>query len=288
MEASVGNQVERRAMDPSSKLRGRVAWVGGGASGMGEAIAQRFAAEGAKVAVIDVQREHGQRVADAIRESGGEAIFIECDVSRATAVEGAVARVVDSFGGLHVLVNCAGVAQFKPLHEFDEADWDRIIGINLKSMFLCTKFAIPHLLKNARSYIVNVGSISCFIGDAGESIYSASKGGVLMLTKSTALEYAAAGLRCNCICPGITDTPMLRFHLSHMPDPEATLRERLRRVPMGVAVQPDDIAKCALYLACDDSSGITGTSIVVDGGLLAAAEWTSPERTAFSSPPKKE
>jgi NAD(P)-dependent dehydrogenase (short-subunit alcohol dehydrogenase family) len=254
---------------------------------MGEGIAKRFAAEGAKVAVVDVQRERGQRVVDAIRDSGGEAMFVECDVSQSSAVERSVGRVVEGYGGLHILVNCAGIAHFKPLHEFDETDWERIIGVNLKSMFLSTKFAIPHLLKNPRSYIVNVGSISCFIGDAGESIYSASKGGVLMLTKSTALEYAAAGLRCNCICPGITDTPMLRFHLSHMPDPEATLRERLRRVPMGVAVLPNDIAKCALYLSCDDSSSITGTSIVVDGGLLAAAEWTSPERTAFASPKKE-
>jgi NAD(P)-dependent dehydrogenase (short-subunit alcohol dehydrogenase family) len=140
-------------------------------------------------------------------------------------------------------------------------------------MFLTAKYAIPHLVKNRRSYVVNIGSTSCFVGDAGESIYSASKGGVMMLTKSIALEYAARGLRCNCICPGITDTPMLRFHLNHMPDPEAVLADRLRRVPLGVAGQPDDIAKCALFLSCEDSSYITGTHILVDGGYLAAAEW---------------
>jgi NAD(P)-dependent dehydrogenase (short-subunit alcohol dehydrogenase family) len=271
----------------SGKLQGQTAWVGGGASGMGESTVKRFAAEGANVAIIDVQVERGHRVEDAVRKAGGKAIFVETDVSKADAVERAVNKVVQTFGGLQIQVNCAGIAQFKPVHEFTESDWDRMISVNLKSMFLCAKYAIPHLRKNKRSYIVNIGSISSFIGDQGESIYSATKGGVLMLTKSIALEYAADGMRCNCICPGIVDTPMLRFHLSHMPDPDAHLAERLRRVPMGVSVMPDDIAKCALYLSCEDSSAITGTSIIIDGGLLAAAEWKSPEKTAFMDDPGK-
>jgi NAD(P)-dependent dehydrogenase (short-subunit alcohol dehydrogenase family) len=265
----------------SGKLQGQTAWVGGGASGMGEATVKRFATEGANVAIVDVQVERGKRVEDEVRKAGGNAIFVACDVSKADAVERAMQQVLATFGGLQMQVNCAGIAQFKSVHEFTEADWERMISVNLKSMFLSAKFAIPHLRKNKRSYLVNIGSISSFIGDQGESIYSATKGGVLMLTKSIALEYAADGLRANCICPGIVDTPMLRFHLSHMPDAEAHLAERLRRVPMGVAVQPDDIAKCALYLSCEDSSAITGTSIIIDGGLLAAAEWRSPERTAF-------
>src|SRR5690242_19439215 len=141
-------------MSTSQKLAGQVAWIGGGASGMGAATAKRFAAEGAKVAVVDVQVERGRAVQQEIAKAGGEAIFIQCDVSRAADVESAIAQVTQQFGGLHILVNCAGIAKFKPLHEFAEADWDRMIGVNLKSMFLCGKYAIPHLVKNSRSYVV--------------------------------------------------------------------------------------------------------------------------------------
>jgi NAD(P)-dependent dehydrogenase (short-subunit alcohol dehydrogenase family) len=275
--------VERSAM--SLKLAERAAIVTGGASGMGEATARRFASEGASVLIADVQIENGRRVAHEIREAGGRATFVKCDVSDGSDVQAAIDACIHDFGSLHVLVNVAGIASFKPFHEFSEADWNRMLGVNLKGMFLTSKFAIPYLTKNSRSYIVNIGSTSCFVGDAGESIYSISKGGVMMLSKSIALEYAAQGLRCNCICPGITDTPMLRQHVNTTADPEATLAARLRRVPMGVAVQPDDIAKCALFLSCEDSACITGTHILVDGGYLAAAEWTCPEKTAFTPPP---
>ena len=264
----------------TGKLASQVALITGSASGIGEATARRFAAEGAKLVIADVQTDRGRHLAEELTSSGSPAIFAECDVSNQRAVQAAIDSTVRTFGKLTTLVNVAGIASFKPFHEFDESDWDRILGVNLKGMFLMTKHAIEHLLKNPRSYVVNIGSTSCFVADAGESIYSASKGGVMMLTKSIALEYAAQGLRCNCICPGITDTPMLRFHLSTMPDPEATLAARLRRVPMGVAGQPDDIAKCALYLACEDSSYITGTQILIDGGYLAAAEWTIPQDPA--------
>ena len=263
------------------RLAGQVAWISGAASGMAEATARLFAAEGAKVAIADIQTDRGEQVASEISQQGGEAVFLQCDVSSESDIAKAIQDTVDSFGALQIVVNCAGVANFKPLHEFTGQEWDQIINTNLKSQFLAVKYAVEHLRKNRRSYVVNIGSISSFIGDDGESIYSASKGGVLMLSKSIALEYAADGLRCNCICPGITDTPMLRYHLGLTDDPEGTLAERLRRTPTGVAVQPEDIAKTALFLSCEDSSGITGTHILVDGGLLAAAEWQSPTKTAF-------
>lgn len=263
------------------RLAGQVAWISGAASGMAAATARLFAAEGARVAIADIQADRGKQVECEIREQGGEALFLQCDVSSESDIAQAIQGTVDQFGGLQIVVNCAGVAHFKPLHEFTGQEWDRIIDTNLKSQFLSVKYAIEHLRKNRRSYVVNIGSISSFIGDEGESIYSVSKAGVLMLSKSIALEYAADGLRCNCICPGITDTPMLRHHLSLTEDPERILAQRLRRMPTGVAVQPEDIAKTALFLACEDSSGITGTHILVDGGLLAAAEWQSPPKTAF-------
>jgi NAD(P)-dependent dehydrogenase (short-subunit alcohol dehydrogenase family) len=137
--------------------------------------------------------------------------------------------------------------------------------------------------KSGRGYIVNVGSISSFVAQALTPVYTVTKHAVLGLTRSIAVDFAADGIRCNCICPGITDTPMLREHLNHEADPEATLAARVRRVPMGIALQPADIAKSILFLSCDDSSGVTGTSLIVDGGYLTAAEWESRSRTAFTA-----
>ena len=188
------------------------------------------------------------------------------------------------FGGLHIVVNNAGMVQVKLLHECTDADWDFVMGVNVKSMFLATKYALPHLRRNRRSYIVNVGSISSFVGQAQTPIYTTSKHAVLGLTRSIALDYAADGIRCNCVCPGITDTPMLREHLDTTPDPEATLAGRLRRVAMGVALTPLDVAKSILYFSCDDSAGVTGTSLTIDCGYLTAAEWETQGRTAFQEP----
>jgi NAD(P)-dependent dehydrogenase (short-subunit alcohol dehydrogenase family) len=265
----------------ANRLAGQVAWISGGASGMGEATARHFAAEGAAVAIIDVQREAGEALASSITSTGGQATFIACDVSQEDAVRQSIEATVRAFGALQVMVNCAGIVHVKLLHEYSEEEWDTLMGVNVKSIFFSIKHGLAELRKHRRSYVVNIGSIGSFIGQGYTPAYTTSKGAVLQLTRSIALDYAALGLRCNCICPGITDTPMLRYHLSKTADPEATLRERLRRVPMGVALSGHDIAKAALYLSCEDSSGVTGTSLVVDGGYLAAAEWSSPERTAF-------
>ena len=145
---------------------------------------------------------------------------------------------------------------------------------------LSLKHGIQYLQKSERSYVVNIGSVGSFVSQASTPAYIASKGAVLQLSRSIALDYAADGVRCNCVCPGITDTPMLRYHLNNAPDPEAALAERLRRVPMGIPLTPADIAKTVLYFSCEDSAGITGTSLIVDGGYLAAAEWHS-EKTRF-------
>jgi NAD(P)-dependent dehydrogenase (short-subunit alcohol dehydrogenase family) len=137
------------------------------------------------------------------------------------------------------------------------------------------------LRKNPRSYVGNIGSVGSFVGQSSTPAYTTSKGAVLMLSKSIALDYAADGLRSNCVCPGITDTPMLREHLDMHPDPDAALQNRLRRVPMGVALTPHDIAKAVLYFSCEDSAGITGASLTIDGGYLTAAEWENPGKTRF-------
>jgi len=263
------------------RLQGQVAWISGAASGIGEGIAQLFAREGAAVALLDVQKAKGAALAEHIRGEGGRAIFIETDVSRGEPVRRSIEQTVREFGALHILVNCAGVVQVRLLHELEEADWDRLMDINVKSVYLSIKYGFDHLTKNPRSYVVNIGSVGSFISQSSTPAYIASKGAVMMLSKSIALDYAAAGVRCNCVCPGITETPMLREHLNKTPDPEATLRNRLRRVPIGVPLTPHDIAKAALYFSCEDSSGVTGTTLIVDGGYLAAAEWEHPGKTRF-------
>ena len=265
----------------ANRLQSQVAWVSGAASGIGEAVARLFAAEGAAVALADVQTERGQSVVEDIRANGRQATFIKCDVGRADDVRTSIERTAREFGGLSTIVNCAGIVQVKLLDELDEADWDRLMAINVKSIYLSIKYGLAHLKRNARSYVVNIGSISSYVGQGVTPAYTASKGAVLMLSKSIALDYAADGLRCNCVCPGITDTPMLREHLNKTPDPDATLATRLRRVPMGIALKPADIAKAALYFSCEDSAGVTGTSLVVDGGYLTAAEWEHQGHTRF-------
>jgi NAD(P)-dependent dehydrogenase (short-subunit alcohol dehydrogenase family) len=257
----------------SRRLQGQVAWVSGAASGIGAAIARLFAVEGAMVALADVQTDAGKRVEDQIAAAGGVAAFLPCDVGREEQVRSAIDQAAARFGGLHIVVNCAGVVQVGPLHELDAARWDHLMGVNLKSVFFSLKHGWPHLRANPRSYMVNLGSISSFVGQAATPAYTASKYAVLGLSRSIALDYAAAGLRCNCVCPGITDTPMLREHLDLTGDAEATLAKRVRRVPLGKALQPSEIARAVLYLSCEDSAGVTGTSLVVDGGYLAAAEW---------------
>jgi NAD(P)-dependent dehydrogenase (short-subunit alcohol dehydrogenase family) len=264
-----------------NRLRGKTVWISGAASGMGEAIAHLFAVEGAKVALVDVQEEAGEAVAAAIRDQGGSALFLGCDVSQETEVQESIREAVAQFGGLDIVVNNAGIVDVGLLHETTEAEWDHLMGVNLKSIFFSVKHAISYLRRRERSYVVNIASISSFVGQSNTPAYTASKHAVLGLSRSIALDYAIDGLRCNAICPGITDTPLLRYHLNKTDDAEAALVHRLKRVPMGVALYPKDIARAALYFSCDDSTGITGTSLIVDAGYTTAAEWETNVPTRF-------
>ncbi len=256
-----------------SRLAGKVAWISGATSGIGEATARLFAREGAMVAVVGKRLSLAKRIASEIEEAGGEAFPVTCDVRSEKQVRDSLRRTVERFGGLDILVNNAGMVQVKPLHEYTESQWDEVINVNVKSMFLATKHAVRYLRRSKRSHIVNVGSISSFVGQALTPVYTTSKHAIVGLTRSIALDYAANGVRCNCVCPGITDTPMLREHLDVHPDPEAALDARLRRVPLGIALTPDDVARSILFLSCEDSAGITGTTLVIDAGYLTAAEW---------------
>lgn len=264
------------------RLDGQVAWITGGASGMGRAIADLFSSHGASVAVVD-HSAAGEDWVKELKAQKRKAIFTRCDVSREDQVRDSLQQTAEAFGGIQIIVNCAGIVHVTPLHEYSEKDWDQLMGVNVKSIFLAIKHGIAHLRKNKRSYVVNIGSVGSYVGQPSTPAYIASKGAVLQLSLSIALDYAADGVRSNCVCPGITDTPLLRYHLNKTGDPEAVLAKRLRRVPMGVALTPYDIAKAALYFSCEDSAGVTGTSLVVDGGYLAAAEWDT-ERTKFMEP----
>ncbi len=267
------------------RLEGQVAWISGATSGIGAATARLFAREGARVALIGRRVELATQIVYEITNAGGAAVAVACDVARAEQVRESIAATVDRFGGLNILVNNAGIVQVKALHVCEDTDWDLVMGVNVKSMFLAAKYALPHLRNHRGSYIVNVGSISSFVGQASTPLYTTSKHAVLGLTRSIALDYAADGIRCNCVCPGITDTPMLREHLDSTPDPEATLAARLRRVCMGVALTPQDVARSILFFSCEDSAGVTGTSLTVDCGYLTAAEWETQSPTAFQEAP---
>ena len=255
------------------RLAGQTAWISGATKGIGEGAALLFAQHGAAVAVIGRNEDDGRRVLRAIKRKGGKAVFIPCDVTREAEVRASIEQTVCTFGGLQILVNNAGIVDVRMLHDYTAEQWDRVMDVNLKSMFFAFKHAFPHLRKNRRGYVVNVGSISSFVGQSSTPVYTASKRAVLQLSRSIALDYARYGIRCNCVCPGITDTPMLRQHLKATADPEAHLAERLNRVPLHVALTPSDVAKSILYFSCEDSAGITGTSLIVDAGYLAAAEW---------------
>ena len=268
-----------------NRLEGKVAWSSGATSGIGEATARLFAREGAKVALVGRRLALSRQIAAELKAAGDDALPLACDVSNERQVRDSIRRTVKQFGRLDIVVNNAGMVHIQPLHEYTERQWDHVMDVNVKSMFFATKHAIPHLRRSGRGCIVNVGSISSFVGQALTPVYTTTKHAVVGLTKSIALDYAADGIRCNCVCPGITDTPMLREHLNAQPDPEAALTARLRRVPMGVALTPDDVAKTIRFFSCEDSSGVTGTTLVIDAGYLAAAEWEHPGKTRFMDRP---
>lgn len=247
----------------------KVIWVSGAAQGIGRSIAERFAAEGACVAIIDIKEKEGLETAACINARGGRAKFFFCDLNLEDSIQASVKNTVDNFGGLHILINNGAINMVKSLHNYSTEEWDRQMNINLKAIFLSFKYAYPYLLKNQASSIINIGSVSSFVGQAKTPGYIAAKGAVMMLTKSIAIDYASNGIRCNTVCPGITDTPMLREHMGG--DTEIT--ERLQRVPAGRILQPSEIATSVAYLCSEEAGGITGTSLIIDGGYLATAEW---------------
>jgi NAD(P)-dependent dehydrogenase (short-subunit alcohol dehydrogenase family) len=256
------------------RLDDEVALITGGASGMGKVASHLFAREGAKVVLTDVADEAGEAVAASIRDGGAQAAYVHADVSRASDAEAMVRFAVDTFGGLTVLYNNAGVFPERDgsVTQTPEEVWDLTIGINLKGVYLGCRYGIPAMIESGGGSIVNVASFVALMGAATPQIaYTASKGGVLSMTREIAVEFARNGVRANSLCPGPIETPLLQELLA---DP-ARRQRRLVHIPMGRFGQAEEIAKAALFLASDESSYMTGTAMVVDGGITAA--YVTPE-----------
>lgn len=247
-----------------AKLTDKVAIVTGAASGIGRASAALFAREGASVVLADINESGAVDAAREITDSGGTAVAVRVDVSDAGSVAAMVKTAVTHFGRLDVLFNNAGIGgAFASFADYSDAQFDRIIAVNLKGVFLGMKFGIPAMLKIGGGAIINTASVAGMIGARGYAGYSASKGGVIQLTKVAALEYATRNIRVNCICPGGVDTPILEMV------PAAHRAVVATTNPMQRLAQPEEIATLALFLACDDSSFATGAAFVADGGSLA-------------------
>ena len=247
------------------RLENKMAMISGGARGMGAVEAKMFGQEGAKVVIGDVLDEDGKQTEAEINEAGGECVFVHLDVTDETAWQDAVAAAVDRFGKLDILVNNAGIARINNVEDTTSDEWDLVMDINAKGVFLGTKAAIPEIRKAGGGSIVNISSIAGLTGGRTSS-YAASKGAVRLLTKSSAIQYAGEGIRCNSVHPGVIETPMttpIMLNTKESRDLNAS------RHPLGRVGQPEDIAYGVLFLASDESSFMTGSELVIDGGLTA-------------------
>jgi NAD(P)-dependent dehydrogenase (short-subunit alcohol dehydrogenase family) len=256
------------------RLDGKVALITGAGSGIGRETALLFAAEAAKVVIADVSAEHGENAVAAITQAGGTALFVKADVSAASDVQAMFDAAVDAYGAVHVLFNNAGIfpADDGGTTDTPEDTWQRVVDVNLRGVWLGCKYGIPVMLASGGGSIINSASFVAFMGAATAQIaYTASKGGVLSMTREIAVEYARRGIRVNALCPGPIDTPLLS---ELMADPVRRQR-RLVHIPMGRLGQPRELAQAALFLASDDSSFMTGSALVVDGGITAA--YVTPE-----------
>ncbi|HET8627858.1 MAG TPA: glucose 1-dehydrogenase [Thermomicrobiales bacterium] len=247
------------------RLAGNVALVTGAGSGIGRAIAERFAAEGARVAVVDLFRDRAAETARRIRAAGGEALALEADVADAAAVERMAERATREYGRIDLLVNNAAVAVGDDILTIDEATWDLNLAVVLKGAYLCARALLPGMLARRRGAIVNIASVNGLTG-LGEEAYSAAKAGVINLTQNLAVKYGRQGVRVNCICPGTIRTPVWQPRVERDP----AIFDRLARwYPLGRVGEPEDVANAALFLASDEAAWITGATLVVDGGLTA-------------------
>ncbi len=251
----------------TGQLQGKVALVTGAGSGIGRASALAFVREGAKVVVADVVAKGGEETVRLIKESGGEAIFVKTDVSKSAEVKAMVDKAVAIFGRLDCAHNNAGIETFLKLtHELSEEEWDKVMNINLKGVWLCLKYEIPQMLKQGKGAIVNTASVAGLRGRVGRADYVTSKHGVVGLTKVAALDYATSGIRVNAVCPGLVRTALVERIFANSSQTEA---ESALRLPIGRLGKPEEIAQAVVWLCSDAASFVTGTAMTVDGGTTA-------------------
>ncbi len=252
------------------RLQGKVSIITGSGSGLGRASALLFSKEGSKVVVADIDRTSGEETFALIKSNGGDAIFLKVYVSKVEDVQSMVNQTVEHYGKIDIQFNNAGINPLGSVVDTTVETWTRTIDINLKGVFLCMKYAIPFMEKQGGGSIINTASINGLVGMFNEAAYDASKGGVVLITKATALDFGSKNIRVNCICPGVADTPLMHKYVEEAKNPAKALKEL---GDMNIAfkrlIRPDEVAYTALFLASDESSGVTGSSYVVDGGFTA-------------------
>lgn len=253
------------------RLKDRVAIITGAGKGIGQGIARVFVQEGAKVVIVDWDEEAGKRTAEELCQAGGDAFFVKCDVSKEDEVKAMVQAALEKYGRIDILVNNAGVGVYKSVLEATSEEWDLCLGVNLKGVFLCSKYVIPHMQAIGKGVIINISSVHSAATVAGVAPYAASKGGVTALTRNMAIDYGPT-IRVVAISPGWVLTPLTQSIFNKYPDPAEQQRIVEQRQVMKRIGRPEDIGYAAAFLASDEASFITGTEIFVDGGLTAQLE----------------
>src|SRR5713226_6077458 len=256
---------------PAQQLHGKTAVITGAAGGIGRATALRFAGEGAALVLADLNQEQGQELVREISAARGRAIFERADVTRPADCRRVAERTVQEFGGLHILFNNAGIIRRGSVLEISENDWDAVIAVNVKSIFLMSREIIPIMERAEGGSIINTASGWGLAGGSQAAAYCASKGAVVLMTKAMAIDHGRQKIRVNCICPGDTDTAMLRTEARQLGESEDQFLSESANRPLGRVGTPEEIAQAALYLASEASSFVTGTALVVDGGGLAGS-----------------
>ena len=252
------------------RLKNKVALITGASSGIGRATAILFAKEGAKVVVADIDSKGGAETVKMIKNNGGKAVFVYADVTVAAETQKILETALKEYGRLDILFNNAGINPLGTVADTSEEVWNRTIDVNLKSIFLCSKYAIPIMTKQGGGVIINTASVNGLVALPDEVAYDASKGGVVMLTKAMAIDHGSQNIRVNCVCPGATDTPLLRRYIKEATDSEKQLKTFIEyNAALRRLIQPEEIAFTVLFLASDEASAITGVALPVDGGCTA-------------------
>ncbi len=251
------------------RLRNKVAIITGAGSGIGRATALLFSKEGAKVAIVEIDRDRGQKTVDMIREKGQEALLALTDITDPSQVKSMVTKVIEVYGKINILVNNAGLYVQGDVINTNEEQWDRIMAVNLRAAFLCCKYCIPPMIEKGGGVVINVSSEAGIVAIKNQIAYNVSKAGLISLTKSIALDFASQNIRANCVCPGTTETSLVASALAKQADPERARRELERVRPANRLGKPEEIAYGILYLASDESPYATGAILSVDGGYTA-------------------